>query len=285
MAALVVGERAIACEACRRFGIDLHNQNPVGGDALDDALDGAIHDPDDEGGSAGFAVQGSKWSQPGGLGSQITLTYSFENMFDGGLLMPNNQPLPNALIRGSIEEALGIWASVVPINFVEVADNGLPYGNAAAQYGQLRFRHVYINGPDPPPPADPIAKAQAYFPSSGIYAGDVEYDHSDRWQEMGTRPIPDILGATIHELGHSLGLNHTNIVDANMYWIFTRYSGLGTGQLHPDDIAGIQSIYGAGSGIVTSLVPEPASWVLAAMGVAVFSLGKNRRRKSRNSRR
>ena len=50
-----------------------------------------------------------------------------------------------------------------------------------------------------------------------------------------------------------------------MYWIFTRYSGLGTGQLFADDIAGIQSIYGAGSGSVTSLVPEPASCVLAML--------------------
>ena len=95
----------------------------------------------------------------------------------------------------------------MPINFVEVPDNGLRYGIPGAQYGQIRFRHVYINGPDPPPPADPIAKAQAYFPSSGVpMAGDVEFDHGDRWQEIGTRPIPDILGATIHELGHSLGL-------------------------------------------------------------------------------
>jgi hypothetical protein len=230
-----------------------------------------------------YVVQGGKWSQPGGLGAPITLTYSFQNMFDGGLLMPNGQPLPNSLIRNSIEEALGLWASVVPINYIEVPDNGLAYGMTGAQYGQIRFRHVYINGPDPPPPADPIAKAQAYFPSSGVpLAGDVEYDHSDRWQEIGTRPIPDILGATIHELGHTLGVGHTSLPEANMYWIFTRYSGLGTGKLHPDDIAGVQSIYGAGSGTVTSLVPEPASWVLAIFGVSALAWRIRRRRSSQD---
>lgn len=224
-----------------------------------------------------YVVSGSKWPQPGGLGSPITLTYSFENMFNGGLLQPDGQPLPNWLIRGSIEEALGLWASVVPISFVEVVDNGLPYGNPAAQYGQIRFRHIYINGPDPPPPAQPIAKAQAYFPGSSVYAGDVEYDHGDRWQEVGTLPIPDILGATIHELGHSLGLNHTDVVDANLYWIFTRYSGLGTGKLHSDDIAGIQSIYGPGSGTVTSLVPEPGAVVLTLGAVAALFRSRRRR--------
>jgi hypothetical protein len=221
-----------------------------------------------------YVASGSKWSQPGGLGSPLTLTYSFENMFDGGLLMPNGQPLPAALIRGSIEEALGLWASVTPISFVEVIDNGLPYANPAAKYGQIRFRHIFLNGPDPPPPALPVAKAQAYFPSSSLFAGDVEFDHGDRWQEVGTLPLPDVLGATIHELGHSLGLNHTDIEDANLYWIFTRYSGLGTGQLHPDDIAGIQSIYGAGHGTVSSLVPEPGTAMLAILFAGCAAIGR-----------
>jgi hypothetical protein len=218
-----------------------------------------------------YVTTGSKWPQPGGSGSPLTLTYSFQNMFDGGLLMPNGQPLPNYLIRHSIEEAMGLWASVAPISFIEVSDNGLAYGLAGAQYGQIRFRHTYINGPDPPPPADPIAKAQAYFPGNNVLAGDVEYDDSDRWQEIGTRPVPDILGATIHELGHSLGLNHTDLVDANMYWIFTRCSGLGTGKLFADDIAGIRSIYGSGSGTVTSLVPEPATWALGLIAASAFA--------------
>lgn len=261
---------AAACDACRRFAKELQVGSVAGGDASDDAH------TDNSGGSASFVVSGTKWLQPGGLGSPITLTYSFENMFNGGLLMPNGQPLPNSLIRGSIEEALSLWASVAPIHFVEVADNGLPYGNGAAQYGQIRFRHVYINGPDPPPPAQPIAKAQAYFPSGGVYAGDVEYDHGDRWQEVGTLPLPDILGATIHELGHSLGLNHSTLPEANMYWIFTRYSGLGTGKLHADDIAGIQSIYGPGVGSVTSLVPEPGAGVLTLLGALL--VGSRRRR-------
>jgi hypothetical protein len=228
-----------------------------------------------------YVATSNKWPQPGGLGSPITLTYSFENMFDGGLLMPDGQPLPNWLIRGSIEEALGLWSSVVPISFVEVPDNGLAYNTPGAQFGQIRFRHIYLNGPDPPPPADPIAKAQAYFPGGGLSAGDVEYDHGDRWQEIGTRPIPDILGATIHELGHSLGLNHTNDEHANMYWIFTRFSGLGTGQLFNDDIAGIRSMYGAGSGTVTSLVPEPATWAMALLASAFACLFGTHGRRAR----
>ncbi len=91
---------------------------------------------------------------------------------------------------------------------------------------------------------------------------------------------PDILGASIHEIGHVLGLNHTDVVGANMYWIFHRFSGLGTGQLFPDDIAGIQSIYGAGKGSVTSLaVPEPAVCLLVLVGVAWFATNRRARSK------
>lgn len=219
-----------------------------------------------------------KWQQPGGFGSPITLTYSFQNMFDGGLRMPNGQPLPNALIRGSIEEALRLWASVTPISFIEATDNGLAYNLPGAQYGQIRFRHIYLNGPDPPPPALPIAKAQAYFPIGGVQSGDVEYDHGDPWQEVGTLSVPDILGATIHELGHSLGLNHTDLADSNMYWIFTRHGGLGTGRLTADDIAGIQAIYGAGRGTVVSLVPEPGTVGLALLAAAALATLPRRRR-------
>lgn len=284
VAAALVSGSASACDLCRRFALEAPHVEPIGaaapigGDALDDAMTDPADIEPSEGGSASFVLQGGKWPQPGGLGSPVTLTYSFQNMFDGGIKMPNGQPLSISLIRRSIEEAMGLWASVAPLNFVEVPDDGLPYGSST-QYGQIRFRHIYLNGPDPPPPALPIAKAQAYFPSSGAtLAGDVEYDHADPWQEVGTLPVPDILGATIHELGHSLGLGHTDLTEANMYWIFTRTTGLGTGKLFADDIAGIRAIYGSGSGSVVSLVPEPASLHATILAFAIVWATRRRGR-------
>jgi Matrixin len=263
---------------------------------------GARPDPQFADGSPGqYVLIGTQWPQPGGKNTPITITYSFQNMFDGALKMPNGQPLPASLIRGSIEEALRLWSSAAPLNFVEVPDDGLPYGQST-HYGQIRYRHVYINGQDPAI-GDPIAKAQSYYPAGDGYPGDVEFDDSDFWQQVGTLHQPDILGAAIHETGHSLGLGHsTGIIpgeywsypvsdgaggsiehlepkgNANMFWIFTRYSGLGTGQLFPDDIAGIQAIYGTGGGSLTSLVPEPSAlFITVAALICTLPLGRRTR--------
>lgn len=209
----------------------------------------------------GYYAVGPAWP-----GSPVVIKYSYVNMFDGGIRMPDGSPMPNSLIRGSIEEALRVWTTAAPIHFVEVPDDGFD------GFDRFRFSHMYINGPDPAPPADPIAKANVPFLGYGFGNG-VRFDDSDRWQEVGTQSQPDILGAAIHEVGHILGLAHTDVVGSNMYWIFHRFSGLGTGQLFPDDIAGIQALYGAGVGSVTTLgVPEPSSVALVVLAFGSWIL-------------
>jgi hypothetical protein len=272
IASAAIVERAAACARCQSFGATAQHVHAIGSaDAYDARSTPVAASGDPETVTPQFVLQGGKWPQPDGLGTPITLTYSYENMFDGALKMPNGQPLPALLIRRSIERALELWAEIVPIHFVEVPDDGKEYFQGASQYGQLRFRHVYINGPDLPN-QPPMAKAQAYFPFSGDpYAGDVEFDHSDPWQEVGTLPAPDILGAMTHELGHSLGLGHTDNSQANMFWIFRRTKGLHDGWLHSDDIAGMHQVYGEGQGSVTPLViPEPGAIAMTLIAFAAW---------------
>lgn len=260
-----------ACEYCANFGCTL---------CAAAAADGPDEDP---GPVVFFGPTRPGWPQPGGKGSPVYLTYSYQNLLDGGLLDPDGKPVPVAQIRTAIEEAFSVWASVAPLHFTEVEDDQLPYGAVSGprQYGQVRFRHAYINGPDPPT-GNPTTKAQAFYPGSAPNAGDVEFDHSDPWSLIGTTREPDILGAAIHELGHSLGLTHSGDPEANMYWIFRRHTGPGSGMLHPDDIAAIQSIYGAGVGSVTPLpvaaIPEPT---LSLVGAIVVLAGWRQRSKAK----
>ena len=81
-----------------------------------------------------------KWPQPGGLGTPVTITYSYSNLLDEGF----NTTLTSEKIRLSIEEALGLWAQYVPLHFVEVADSGpLPTSShtyyAAENHPDMRF--------------------------------------------------------------------------------------------------------------------------------------------------
>ena len=211
-----------------------------------------------------FALSQYKWPQAQ-LGDPVTLTYSYSNLFDGGLLGPNEQSVPAGLLRASVEEAFSLWAAVAPLHFIEVPDAGPPASDAS-YFGtglpQIRIGHHPIDGFG-------NAKAHAYYPfqNGGEAAGDVHFDDLDRWQEIGTQTYPDVLGAAAHELGHSLGLDHSADSQAVMFPIFQRRQGPGTGLLTSDDIAGIQAIYGSGVGSV-SPIPEPSSALLVLSGMA-----------------
>jgi hypothetical protein len=56
-----------------------------------------------------------------------------------------------------------------------------------------------------------------------------------------------------------------------MYWIFNRFSGIDTAELYYDDIAGVQSIYGAGVGSVTPLM---GTWQDRAISPTYSSNGR-----------
>jgi predicted Zn-dependent protease len=229
-------------------------------------------------GATAFVLTGDKWPQAF-LGAPVTITYSYANIFNGELLDPTNQPLSDTVIRDSIQEALSLWASVAPLNFVEVPDSGPPVSDvnyvALPTDPEIRFGDHPIDGFG-------NVKAHAYYPSSLIsgLGGDVHFDTGDRWALVGTLTYPDLLGCAEHEIGHALGLDHSLDSNAVMYPTFHRMDGLGTGFLTADDIAGIQAIYGAGVGSVTPL-PEPATISLVLAAILMGGLLARRQRSTK----
>lgn len=237
---------------------------------------------------ASFTLKGNQWPQPGGDGTPVTITYSHNNFLDGGLKDPAGVPVPADYLRRITEEAFGLWASVAPLRFVEVADIGseaflsstadyraLPEGS----YGQIRLNHRFINGTDAEN-GMPTTKAFAFFPTSltSPIAGDIHFDNGDPWAIVGTPSEPDVLGILTHEIGHSLGIDHSEFDGAVMFPAALRRNGPGTGLLTADDIAAVRAIYGTGIGSVTTLVPEPSAVLLASIALALQSRRWTRRR-------
>ena len=226
-----------------------------------------------------YSLQGSQWPQPGGQGTPVTVTYSYNNFLDGGLKDPLGVSVPAEYLRIVTEEAFGLWASVAPLHFVEVTDVGTPVftSNTAdynaypsSSFGQIRLNHRYINGTDAEN-GMPTTQALAYFPGNGgNIAGDIHFDNGDPWAIIGTPSEPDVLGVLVHEIGHTLGINHTSIEGAVMNPMALRRMGPGTGVLTADEVAAVQAIYGAGVGSVTPLfrVPEPAAAFLALLATS-----------------
>ena len=86
--------------------------------------------------------------------------------------------------------------------------------------------------------------AHAYFPSDGR----IHFDNDERYTETGAssgwwfwkKESQSLLYVAVHEIGHALGLKHSN-VKGSIMWPTAKK---GTPTLHSDDINGIRSLYG-----------------------------------------
>lgn len=189
-----------------------------------------------------------RWPNPGGTnpspGTDVTVTYSLSGLADLGL--------PCDQVRAAVEEALGLWAAVAPLHFVEVRDSGpCPSSNDpnydATGLPQLRFGSHTEDGPRG-------MLAHAYFPfspSPNGLAGDVHFDCEENWSIGAGSGVFDFLEVCLHEIGHAIGLGHEPTPPGGNSAIMNpfyggRFTGLGTGFLLQDDINGVQAIYGVG---------------------------------------
>lgn len=88
--------------------------------------------------------------------------------------------------------------------------------------------------------------AHAYYPTDGR----VHFDSDEKFTD-GTSEGINFLWVAVHEFGHSLGIGHSSVQDAIMYPYYSGY--VPNLQLHSDDVAAIQSLYGE----CTTVAPTP----------------------------
>ncbi|XP_071411226.1 matrix metalloproteinase-27-like isoform X1 [Pithys albifrons albifrons] len=133
----------------------------------------------------------------------------------------------------AIQKAFKIWSAVTPLIFTRIhkgiADIMIAFGTKAHGHCPRYFDGALG------------VLAHAFPPGSGL-GGDVHFDEDEDWT-TGSAGFNLFLVAA-HEFGHALGLSHSNDQRALM---FPNYAYISPSEfpLSPDDISGIQSIYGS----------------------------------------
>ena len=87
------------------------------------------------------------------------------------------------------------------------------------------------------------ALGQARIPHAG---GDIFFDDEENWSldsYISHFDKPNFLAVAVHEIGHALGLNHSEKTTALMYKNQNRPKG--EVRLNFDDVLAIQALYGA----------------------------------------
>ena len=132
-----------------------------------------------------------------------------------------------------VRQAFALWAEQTPLTFNEVANGSqadIVIGWASGDHG---------DGDPFDGPGDILAHASFPNPFDDRTVF-LHFDDDERWVDSPSQDV-DMLTVAAHEIGHTLGLGHSNDPDALM---FPSYRGSHR-FLGADDIEGAQSLYGA----------------------------------------
>lgn len=198
-----------------------------------------------------YNPSGQNVSGPGTPGGTVTYSYiaagkshGYEGL--GGNVDVRTSLGVNSCVKSEIATAFAAWSAAANLQFVEVADSGAASGASGAT-GHIRIGAHAFDGP---------AKilAHAYFPpftgdTFNSIAGDMHFDSAETWSCTPGSGF-DIGLVALHELGHSIGLNHEP-TNGNLAVMNPTYNA-SLAALQADDINGAVAIYGTGVGIPVS---------------------------------
>lgn len=189
------------------------------------------------------------------LGSGATISYSIATSYSSCFLGYEACSALSSFIfddyESAIDTAFDRWESVANLSFNKV-DN---------QAGDIVLAGEYLWGEE----IAHALTARSFTEREGetfsqISWSEIHFSEAVFWSVGEGSFGYDFLTVATHEIGHALGLGHSEVEGALMY---AGYQGKNT--LQADDIAGIQFLYGA-----VSAVPEPSSYALFLLGLLIL---------------
>ena len=142
-------------------------------------------------------------------------------------LKNGSRHLENNDAKPQIKEAFAEWQKHFKYPKIKMSEND-EEEDISIEFAETHHGDGYpFDGP-----GNVLAHAFFPLPSSGVLAGDMHFDEAEKWTPTFLRQV------ALHELGHSLGLDHSSDPNSVMWPWFNRKS-----KLEPDDIARIQALY------------------------------------------
>jgi murein DD-endopeptidase MepM/ murein hydrolase activator NlpD len=190
----------------------------------------------------------------------------------------NNDPVSKTATRSIVLSSLNQWKKNCQLTFQEVS--GGDEGEVDLLFRFVRDDH----GDGHPLTANTKVLAHAWLP---IEEHDYEWEGDTHWNAYyAWQKYVDLETVTVHEIGHALGLSHSAINQSVMAPV---YQGI-RHELYPDDIDGIQTLYGPpfkapqpplpvlewplpGYKVITSTFYDSRSWGLHA-AIDISTLGE-----------